>query len=146
LAYNTLPDSEVQAKLEVHMNYNIAAKAQNLKTCYSEISEYFSPKIIGEVNDVFIKVAKIKGDDIPWHNHKEEDELFLIVKGELLFESVKHGQFIMKEGDIFVIQRGIDHKVSAENECWIMLIENKSTLHTGGIDSPITKTIEEQLQ
>jgi uncharacterized cupin superfamily protein len=53
----------------------------NLKEKFNTITEYFSPKIIGEINDVYIKVAKIKGDDIPWHNHKNEDELFYIVEG-----------------------------------------------------------------
>ena len=123
---------------------NIATGPQKLKKYYDEISEYFSPRIIGEVNDTYVKVAKIMGEDIPWHNHKDEDELFYIVEGELLFESAKHGKFIMGQGDIFVIERGIQHKVSAEKECWIMLIERKSTKHTGDVDSPITKTIDEQ--
>lgn len=123
---------------------NIAVKAESIMSCYADISEYFSPRIIGEINDTYVKVAKIKGDAIPWHNHKEEDEMFFIVKGELLFESKKHGKFVMRQGDIFVIKSGIDHKVSAENECWIMLIENKSTQHTGDVESSITKTIEEQ--
>ena len=123
---------------------NIADQAQKLLGCYANLSEYFSPRIIGEVNDTYVKVAKIKGDDIPWHNHKDEDELFFIVKGSLVFESTKHGKFNMHEGDIFVIERGIDHKVSAEDECWIMLIENKTTKHTGEVDSPITKSIQEQ--
>ena len=58
----------------------------NLKDVFTEIENYFSPRIISEVNDHYIKVAKIKGQEIPWHNHENEDELFYIVEGELLLE------------------------------------------------------------
>ncbi len=117
----------------------------NLKSKFKNVQDYFSPKVIGEVNDVYVKIAKIKGDKIPWHNHKNEDELFYIVEGSLLFEIEDKDSFVMNEGDIFIIKRGVNHKVSAEEECKIMLIENKSTAHTGEINSDITKTIEEQL-
>ena len=56
----------------------------NLKDAYIGVEEYFSPRIIGEVNDQYIKIAKIKGQEIPWHNHENEDELFYIVEGTLL--------------------------------------------------------------
>lgn len=58
----------------------------NLKEKLSEITDYFSPKILGEVNDVFIKLVKMKGDNVPWHNHKNDDELFHVLSGSLLFE------------------------------------------------------------
>lgn len=117
----------------------------NLKSKFDNITEYFSPKVIGEVNDVYVKVAKIKGDDIPWHNHKNEDELFYIVEGSLLFEIENEESFVMNQGDLFIVKRGINHKVSAKEECKIMLIENKTTAHTGEVDSHVTKSIEEQL-
>ena len=117
----------------------------NVKSKFDSVNEYFSPKVIGEVNDVYVKIAKIKGDDIPWHNHKNEDELFYIVEGNLLFEIENQDSFTMKEGDLFIIKKGINHKVSAKEECKIMLIENKTTAHTGDVDSAITKTIEDQL-
>lgn len=117
----------------------------NLKSKFDNINEYFSPKVIGEVNDVYVKVAKIKGDDIPWHNHKNEDELFYIVEGSLLFEIENQESFIMNQGDLFIIKRGINHKVSAKEECKIMLIENKTTAHTGEVESAVTKTIKDQL-
>lgn len=117
----------------------------NVKAKFDSVNEYFSPKIIGEVNDVYVKIAKIKGDDIPWHNHKNEDELFYIVEGSLLFEIENQDSFTMKQGDLFIIKRGINHKVSAKEECKIMLIENKTTAHTGDVESAVTKTIEDQL-
>lgn len=120
-------------------------KAKNLAEQFTQVRDYFSPKVIGEVNDVYIKVAKIKGDKIPWHNHREEDELFYIVSGELLFEVEGQAPFTMRQGDLFIVPRGVNHKVSAREECQIMLIENKTTAHTGEVDTEITRSIEEQL-
>jgi quercetin dioxygenase-like cupin family protein len=116
----------------------------NLKEKLSEITEYFSPKIIGEVNEVFIKLAKIKGDKVPWHNHKNEDELFQVLSGNLLFEVEGQKPFTMKSGDLFIVKRGINHRISSKEECHIMLIENKTALHTGEIVSEITKSIKKQ--
>jgi len=118
----------------------------NLKEKFMEVKEYFSPKVIGEVNDVYVKIAKIKGDKIPWHNHKNEDELFYIVDGSLLFEEKGKDPFTMKKGDIYIVKRGVNHKVSAQEECKIMLIESKATAHTGEVKSEITKSVEHQLK
>jgi len=117
-----------------------------LKDYLEGINEYFSPKIIGEVNDVYVKVAIIKGDKIPWHNHKNEDELFYIIEGSLLFEIEGKGNFVMDKGDVFIVKKGIEHRVSSKDECKIMLIENKTTAHTGTIQSEITKSIDQQLK
>ncbi|MCK4854112.1 MAG: cupin domain-containing protein [Bacteroidales bacterium] len=108
------------------------------------LTDYFAPKIIGEVNDVFVKIARIKGEDIPWHNHKDEDELFYIVEGSLLFEIEGQESFTMNEGDIFIVGRGINHRVSSTEECKIMLVEQKTTAHTGDVESVITKSIDQQ--
>ncbi len=117
----------------------------NLMGSFQLLTDYFAPKIIGEVNDVFVKIARIKGEDIPWHNHKDEDELFYIVEGSLLFEIEGQESFTMNEGDIFIVGRGINHRVSSSEECKIMLIENKSTAHTGEVITEITRGIDEQL-
>jgi quercetin dioxygenase-like cupin family protein len=117
----------------------------NLKSQFEDIHEYFSPKVVGEVNDVFVKVAKIKGDDLPWHNHKDEDEMFFIVEGELLFEEEGKEPFVLEKGDFYIVKKGIEHRVSSKEECKIMLIENKSTAHTGNVDSKVTRSIEEQM-
>lgn len=118
----------------------------NIQDHLSKVTNYFSPKVIGEVNDVYVKVAKIKGEDIPWHNHANEDEAFFIVEGELLFEEEGKDPFIMKSGDFYIVKKGVNHRVSSEQECRIMLIENKSTAHTGEVESAVTKTIEDQLK
>ena len=110
------------------------------------LTEYFSPTVIGEVNDVFVKVAKIKGEEIPWHNHPQEDELFYIIDGGLLFEIEGEEPFMMEAGDLYIVKRGVDHRVSSTEECSILLVENKSTAHLGDTESEITKSIEEQLE
>ena len=110
------------------------------------LTEYFSPKVIGEVNDVYVKVAKIKGEEIPWHNHADEDELFYIIEGSLLFEQEQEEPFTMKTGDLYIVKRGVNHRVSSTEECSILLVENKSTAHLGDTESEITKPIEEQLR
>ena len=117
----------------------------NIQSHLAKIKAYFSPKVIGEVNDVYVKVAKIKGEDIPWHNHKNEDEAFFINEGALLFEEEGKDPFTMQKGDFYVVKKGVNHRVSSAEECHIMLIENKTTAHTGEVESKVTKSIEEQL-
>ncbi|WBX70680.1 cupin domain-containing protein [Tenacibaculum retecalamus] len=116
----------------------------NINEEFKTIENYFSPKIISEVNDQYVKLAKIKGEDIPWHNHENEDELFYISEGSLLMEIENEPSFTMNKGDLFVVKKGINHRVSAKNECLIMLIESKTTKHTGTIKSAITKSLEDQ--
>lgn len=111
---------------------------------FKKIREYFSPRIIGEVNDVYVKQAIINGEEIPWHNHHNEDELFLVMEGELLFEEENKAPFIMQEGDMYIVKRRVNHRVSSKAPCKIILIENKTTAHTGEIQTAITKTIEQQ--
>ncbi|MEM7102490.1 MAG: cupin domain-containing protein [Bacteroidota bacterium] len=117
----------------------------NLKEKFKDVKDYFSPKVIGEINDVYVKVAKIKGQDVPWHNHENEDELFYIVEGSLLFEEEGKKPFVMNAGDLYIVPKGVNHRVSSDEECRIMLIENKTTLHTGKVKSKVTKSIDDQL-
>ncbi len=110
------------------------------------LTEFFSPKVIGEVNDQYVKVAKIKGEEVPWHRHEHEDELFYVVKGALLMECEGRTAFMLKEGEFFVVRKQTNHRVSSSDECWIMLVESKSTQHTGDVIAPITKSIADQLR
>ncbi len=118
----------------------------NIKGYFSDVKEYFSPLIIGEVNDAYVKVAKIKGDKVPWHNHKKEDELFFILEGSLFLELEGRDGFTMNEGDIFIVKKGLNHRVSSIDECKILLIENKTTAHTGDVVTEITKSTDQQLR
>jgi len=117
---------------------------KNLKEQLKDVQDYFSPKIIAEVNDQYLKIAKIKGQEVPWHNHENEDELFYIIEGTLLMEIENETNRTMKTGDLFVVPKGINHRVSSIDECSIMLIETKTTKHTGKVKSSITKSIQEQ--
>ncbi|MFT4738190.1 MAG: quercetin dioxygenase-like cupin family protein [Paraglaciecola sp.] len=116
----------------------------NLIQQLEDVKDYFTPKIVAEVNDQYVKVAKIKGQEVPWHNHEHEDELFYIIAGELLMEVENEANRTMKTGDIQVVPKGINHRVSSIDECSIMLIETKTTKHTGEVKSPITKSIQQQ--
>lgn len=88
---------------------------------------------------------KIKGNKVPWHSHENEDELFYIVEGSLLFEIKNEDSFTMNTGDLFIIKKGISHKISSQKECKVMLIEHKETTHTGTAEEDITKSIQQQL-
>ncbi|MFQ3172933.1 MAG: quercetin dioxygenase-like cupin family protein [Mariniflexile sp.] len=116
----------------------------NLKEQLKDVKDYFSPKIITEVNDQYVKIVKIKGQEVPWHNHEDEDELFYILEGTLLMEIENEPIRTMRTGDMFVVPKGINHRVSSIEECSIMLIETKKTKHTGEVKSSITKSIQEQ--
>ena len=109
------------------------------------LTAYFAPTVIGEVNDVYVKVAKIRGDEIPWHDHAGEDELFYVLEGSLLFEVEGEEPFKMETGDLYIVGRGVRHRVSSVEECSILLVENKTTAHLGDTESEITRSVDEQL-
>jgi mannose-6-phosphate isomerase-like protein (cupin superfamily) len=115
----------------------------NLADEFANITEYWSPKVIDQVNDQYVKIAKLKGSFV-WHDHEEEDELFFIVRGSLLIK-YKDREVLLKEGDLHVVPKSTQHFPIAEEECWVMLIEKKSTKHTGDVVTARTKSIEDQL-
>ena len=117
---------------------------KNIYNTLESITDYFSPKIISEVDHSYVKLAKIKGEDLPWHAHEKEDECFIIISGKLKMEIENQDAIILERGDVYLVPKGIVHRVSAENECHIMLIEAKTTKHTGELIYDITKSIEEQ--
>ena len=120
-------------------------KEKSLSKLFSGINEYYSPRVIGEVNDVYVKITKVKGHDVPWHTHDNEDEMFYMVKGSMIMEIKNEGSFDLSEGEYFIVGKGTEHRVYSEEECWIMLIEPKATKHTGSVQSGITRSIDEQL-
>lgn len=112
---------------------------------FPKLQNYFSPKVIGEVNDVFIKVVKTLGDVLPWHTHDHEDELFYIVKGSLVMQQRDEDDFILSQGELYIVPQGVEHRMYSDQECWILLVENKATAHTGSVKTGITKSIDEQM-
>jgi mannose-6-phosphate isomerase-like protein (cupin superfamily) len=107
------------------------------------LTELWSPRIVGEVDDAYVKVAKLQGT-LTWHAHDKEDEMFLVLKGQLIIE-MEEETAILNEGDFFVVPQGVRHNPIANEECLILLFEKKTTLHTGGIEHAKTKSIDEQL-
>jgi mannose-6-phosphate isomerase-like protein (cupin superfamily) len=106
--------------------------------------ELWSPHIVAEVDDAYIKVARVHGS-LTWHSHENEDELFLILKGHLRIE-MESGSVELDEGEMFVVPKGVRHNPVAEQECHLMLIERKTTLHTGNVVTEMTRSLAEQLR
>ena len=111
------------------MNIITKSKKINIKQKFSKISEYWSPKVLAEMNDYEFKIARIKGEFI-WHNHTETDEVFIVIEGSM--KILLRGETIqLSKGDLYVVPKGIDHKPVAEKECKVMLVELKGTKNTG---------------
>ena len=114
------------------------------KQVAATLTELWSPRVVGEVDDAYIKVARVHGS-LTWHSHENEDELFLILKGRLRIE-MEGGSVELNEGEMFVVPKGVRHNPVAEQECHLMLIERKSTLHTGNVTTEKTRSLAEQLR
>ena len=114
------------------------------KQIAASLTEFWSPRVIAEVDDAYIKVAKVKGT-LAWHSHDNEDELFLVLKGQLKIE-MEDRTVELNEGDMFVVPKGVRHNPVAEQECHIMLIEKKTTQHTGSTVTDKTRSLVDQLR
>ena len=101
----------------------------NLKEKFALFQEHWKPKIAGEVNDAYIKLVKLKGEFL-WHKHDEEDELFLVVKGNLTIK-LRDRDLQLAEGEFAIIPRGVEHMPVSVEEVHVLLIEPKTTLNTG---------------
>ncbi len=110
----------------------------------ASLTELWSPRVVAEVDDAYIKVAKVQGS-LTWHSHENEDELFLVLKGRLRIE-MKDSTVELDEGEMFVVPKGVSHNPVAEQECHLMLIERKSTRHTGDVVTSKTRSLKEQLR
>lgn len=119
-------------------------KVSSPKVVAASLTDYWSPRIVGEVDDAFIKVAKVLGT-LCWHSHDDEDELFLVLKGHLRIELENAEAVELDEGEMFVVPKGVRHNPVAADECHILLIERKSTLHTGTVVTDKTRSLAEQL-
>jgi mannose-6-phosphate isomerase-like protein (cupin superfamily) len=118
----------------------------SLELVCSALTELWSPRVVGQVNNQYIKVAKIQGE-FPWHTHENEDEMFLVLMGHLRIGRAEAdgGVVSVLPGQFFVVPRGTRHNTSAEEETWIALIETTTTLHTGSEQTPLTRSIADQL-
>jgi len=115
-------------------------QAINIANKLSLFDEHWSPRIIAQMNDYHLKLAKIQGEFI-WHSHPETDEVFIVIKGEMRIE-FRDFHTKLSEGELCVVPRGVEHKPVAKDECQIMLIEPIWTVNTGNAAGERTKTEE----
>ncbi|MDE2801485.1 MAG: cupin domain-containing protein [Chloroflexota bacterium] len=97
----------------------------------SQFNEYWSPRIVGEVNESYVKLAKLSGEFV-WHSHEHEDELFLVVKGRLTIR-FRDRDVHLEEGQMIIVEKGVEHQPVAESEAHVLIVEPKSTLNTGDV-------------
>ena len=115
-------------------------QAVNLAEKFSLFDERWQPKIVGELNDSYIKIAKVQGEFV-WHHHDQEDELFFVVQGNLRIE-LREGEIRLGPGEFAIIPKGVEHRPVAAEEVQIMLIEPKTTRNTGNVESELTSSDE----
>lgn len=106
-------------------------KKVNLTEKLSLINEYWSPKIVGELNEQYVKLAKLQGEFV-WHFHEAEDELFMVLKGQLKI-LLRDQEIVLNEGELLIVPRGVEHKPVAAKEAYVLMLEPKSTLNTGNV-------------
>ena len=110
----------------------------NIVQKFSLFHDYWVPYVVGEFNDSYVKVDKLKGEFV-WHKHDEEDELFLVVKGRLLIK-LRDKDIWLEDGEFVIVPKGVEHLPVAEEEVHVVLIEPKSTLNTGNVTNQRTLT------
>lgn len=109
----------------------------NIEEKLGRINDYWNPRIIGELNGQQVKLTKLKGEFV-WHKHDNEDEMFLIIKGELEMQ-LRDGPINIKPGEFIIIPKGVEHKPVANDEVHLVLFEPASTLNTGNVRNDFTK-------
>ncbi len=110
----------------------------NLNKKFSLFNEKWTPKIIGELNSQYVKICKLKNDFV-WHSHKNEDELFMVLKGTLLIDFRHQKTVEVKEGEILIIPKGVEHRPHTNGEIvFNLLFEPKTTSHTGDVETEMT--------
>lgn len=111
-------------------------KKVNLKDKFNLFDAYWTPKILGEINNAYVKIFKAKGEFV-WHRHEHEDEFFLVIKGQLHIK-LRDKEIILKEGEFFIVPKGVEHMTYANDEAHILLFEPKEVINTGNASSDKT--------
>ena len=110
----------------------------NIMKKFSLFEKKWTPQIIGELNEQYVKVCKLK-DDFVWHSHENEDELFMVFKGTLLMDFRDQRTVEVKEGEILIVPKGVEHRPYTNGEIvFNLLFEPKTTLHTGDVETEMT--------
>lgn len=117
----------------------------NLRAEAERLDKYWTPRVVGRINDQYVKVAKLKGE-LAWHKHDNEDEMFLVLKGQLRIEYEDREPAQLSAGDFHIVPRDVMHNPVCEEECLVALIEPATTKHTGELLIDRTVSIEDQLK
>jgi mannose-6-phosphate isomerase-like protein (cupin superfamily) len=115
----------------------------NLAEKLAQFNEHWNPKIVGEVNDCYVKVVKFKGEFV-WHHHDHEDEMFLVIRGRFVIK-LKDRDIQLEQGEFIIIPRGVEHMPVAAEEVEVVLIEPKTTLNTGNMKNERTVEVLQQI-
>jgi mannose-6-phosphate isomerase-like protein (cupin superfamily) len=116
------------------------SKVINLADKFNRFQEPWHPKIVGEINDSYVKLARLKGEFV-WHHHDNEDELFLVIKGTLVIK-LRDQELTIHEDEFAIIPKGVEHLPVAEKEVQVLLLEPKSMLNTGNVQNEKTVDAE----
>ncbi len=109
----------------------------NLSKKFAQIGDHWNPRIIGELNDSYVKAVKFKGEFV-WHHHEHEDELFLVVAGRFRMR-FRDREVVVEPGEFLVVPKGVEHLPVADEECSVVLLEPRSTLNTGNVRNERTR-------
>ncbi|HEX5734593.1 MAG TPA: cupin domain-containing protein [Blastocatellia bacterium] len=118
-------------------------KKVRLEEKFDLFADRWSPKIVGEINESYVKLVKLKGEFV-WHHHEAEDELFLVIKGTLLIK-LRDREIWLEEGEFVIIPRGVEHLPVAEEEAHVLLLEPKTTLNTGEVHNERTVAVLDRI-
>lgn len=124
-------------------NYNIRMGKINLAAAFARFDDRWSPKVVGEINDMQVKLVKLQGEFV-WHHHATEDELFLVHKGRLLMR-FRDREVRVEEGEFVIVPHGVEHQPVAEEDCEVLLLEPRTTLNTGNLRNERTVLEPERL-
>jgi mannose-6-phosphate isomerase-like protein (cupin superfamily) len=138
------PYSYDRPKEEISGTITGAAHDANLDAEYARATEHWSPRVVGNTNGQYLKIARVKGELI-WHSHADEDELFMVYKGAFGLRYRDGREVILRPGDVHVVPCGVEHLPFATEEALIMFFEPAATKHTGDVVSEITRTVSEQI-
>ena len=118
----------------------------SLEAACKALPQLWSPRVVGRVNDQYIKAVRVQGE-FPWHTHPAEDEMFFVLRGELRIGRAEAdgGDVLVRPGEFFVVPHGVRHNTAAAEETWLALIETITTEHTGDVQTSMSRSIAEQL-
>lgn len=121
------------------------SKVINIEKCFQMFDDTFSPKIIAEPNNQLVMLVRCEGDKVPWHTHDNEDEMFFVLDGILEVQE-RRGNVTLHEGEMYIVKRGVEHRVVPKNHVKLILFEPEGIKHTGKVTSEITRKKFERLE